>query len=116
MRLLQQSGFDVVEAATVQECLQKAADSPDVIVLDIHLPDGNGFDVCRKLRARPDTANTPIVHLSSTARNPEAKEESRLVGADDYLTSPFDPDQLLGRVRSLVQLRMLEQQPPDLHV
>lgn len=106
-RLLKTSGFRVLEASSGQECMQKVDESPDVIVLDIHLPDTNGFDVCRRLRSRPATATTPILHLSATAKNPEAREESRLVGANDYVTSPFDPEDLLGRLRSLVQVHML---------
>jgi len=77
------------------------------------LPDGNGFDLCRKLRANDSTASTPIVHLSSTATTAEAKEESRLVGADDFMTSPFDPDLLLVRLRSLVQAHMLTEEAPE---
>jgi CheY-like chemotaxis protein len=110
-RLLQQAGFEVIEATNGRECMQQAANAPDVIVLDIHLPDSNGFELCRKLRASAPTAKTPIVHLSSTATSAEAKEESRLVGANDYVTSPFDPDQLLGKVRSLVQAHYLAQDP-----
>lgn len=106
-RLLRQSGFDVLEASSGEECMEKVAASPHVIVLDIHLPDVNGFDVCRKLRASPRTANTPIVHLTSTAKSAEAREESRLVGANEYFTSPFDPDDLVVRLRSLVQHHLL---------
>lgn len=111
-RLLQQSGFEVIEATNGRECMQQATNSPDVIVLDIHLPDSNGFDLCRRLRAQAPTATTPIVHLSSTARDPEAQEESRLVGANEYMTSPFDPNYLLERLRSLVQAHMLMEEPP----
>jgi CheY-like chemotaxis protein len=111
-RLLQQAGFEVIEAANGRECLQQAANAPDVIVLDIHLPDSNGFELCRKLRASAPTAKTPIVHLSATATSAEAKEESRLVGANDYMTSPFDPSQLLVKLCSLVQAHYLTQDPP----
>jgi len=112
-RLLQRSGFEVIEATNARECMDLAASNPDIFVLDIHLPDGNGFDLCRKLRANDSTASTPIVHLSSTATTAEAKEESRLVGADDFMTSPFDPDLLLVRLRSLVQAHMLTEEAPE---
>ena len=87
-----------------------AARRPDVLVLDLMLPETSGLDVCRALRARPETAALPIIML--TAR---AEESDRVVGleigADDYVTKPFSPRELVARVGAL--LRRATRAPAD---
>jgi two-component system KDP operon response regulator KdpE len=94
--LLRSRGYDVDIAATGAEALQKVADRmPDLIVLDLGLPDLEGTEVCRRIRA---TSKVPIVVLS--ARGAEADKVNALdLGADDYVTKPFGPEELLARVR-----------------
>src|SRR5580765_7523649 len=66
-RVLKSAGYEVLEATTGATALAlAAAATPDLIVLDVNLPDMDGFEVCKRLRARPDTAQTPVLHLSAT--------------------------------------------------
>ena len=94
--LLRSRGYDVEVAGTGAEALQSAGEHPpDLIVLDLGLPDLEGSEVCRRIRA---TAKMPIIILS--ARGNEADKVAALdLGADDYVTKPFGPEELLARIR-----------------
>jgi two-component system KDP operon response regulator KdpE len=94
--LLRSRGYEVVVAGTGAEALQAiAARAPDLIVLDLGLPDIEGTEVCRRIRA--DSA-VPVIVLS--ARGGEADKVSALdLGADDYVSKPFSPEELLARIR-----------------
>lgn len=95
-------GFDVRVATLGAQGLELArADPPDVVVLDIGMPDVNGFDVCRRLRAHLDV---PVIML--TARDDvEDKVHALDLGADDYLSKPFAFDELIARVRAVMRRR-----------
>ncbi|WP_422392993.1 response regulator [Neomoorella humiferrea] len=97
---LQQAGFTTVTAGDGAEALAKAeTEKPDLIILDVMLPKVDGFEVCRSLRAR---GNTPILML--TARREEIDRVLGLeLGADDYLTKPFSPRELVARVRAILR-------------
>lgn len=106
---LEAAGFQVATAADGRSGLQKVRDGGiSLVILDVMLPEMDGFEVCKALRAHPATAQVPIIML--TAR---AEEIDRVLGfelgADDYLTKPFSPRELVLRVRGL--LRRLH--PPD---
>ena len=107
-RLLRQSGFDVVEGASGNEALSDATRQPDLILLDIGLPDINGLEVCRLLKAQHETASIPVIHLTASHTDEIARSESISAGAYDCISEPFDPDHLLKQVRSAVQVRYLE--------
>ena len=98
--LLQEEGFKVIPAAGGGECLRKAYEThPDLILLDIMLPDKDGTEVCRRLR---EISNVPIIML--TARSTEKqKVNSFSDGADDYVTKPFDNDELVARIRAILR-------------
>ncbi|MCX8092153.1 MAG: response regulator transcription factor [Verrucomicrobiae bacterium] len=102
---LKQAGFRVANAADGRAALKKArAWLPHLIVLDLMLPELDGFEVCKLLRADPATANIPILML--TARAAEVDRVLGLeLGADDYLTKPFSPRELLLRIRKLLERR-----------
>ena len=88
-------GFRVEIARTGESAITQAEDHPDLIVLDLGLPDTDGLEVIRRVRARTDT---PIIVLS--ARDSEREKVQALeIGADDYLTKPFGVDELVARVR-----------------
>jgi two-component system, OmpR family, response regulator MtrA len=105
---LEQAGFDVVSECTGADALETAArEHLRFVVLDLGLPDVDGFELCRKLRG---SADVPILIL--TAREEEADRIIGLeLGADDYMTKPFSPRELVARVRAV--LRRAEPIPPD---
>jgi two-component system, OmpR family, KDP operon response regulator KdpE len=107
--LLRSRGYDVTVAGTARDALASVeSERPDLIVLDLGLPDMDGIEVCRRVRARWDT---PIVVLS--ARGAEKDKVMALdEGADDYVTKPFGPDELLARVRAAIR-RMSSGGPGD---
>ncbi|MEM9495376.1 MAG: phosphate regulon transcriptional regulator PhoB [Pseudomonadota bacterium] len=95
--------FDVTLAGDGEEALMRIDESaPDVIVLDWMLPKISGIEVCRQLRAKPETRNIPIIML--TARSEEADRIRGLeTGADDYLTKPFSTAELIARLRAVLR-------------
>jgi two-component system, OmpR family, KDP operon response regulator KdpE len=97
---LKARNYDVAVASNGSEALHKIANERiDLIILDINMPDVNGFEVCRSVR---DTSNIPIIMLS--ARDEEKdKERCFEMGADDYLTKPCSLNELLGRIRAVLR-------------
>lgn len=100
---LEKEGYRVSVASDGEEALLAADESaPDLVVLDWMLPKAPGIEVCRRLRARQDTRNTPIVML--TARTEEGDRIRGLdIGADDYITKPFSMSELLARLRAVMR-------------
>ncbi|GIK47619.1 MAG: DNA-binding response regulator [Alphaproteobacteria bacterium] len=100
---LEKEGYRVSVAADGEEALMAANESaPDLVVLDWMLPKAPGIEVCRRLRARQETRNTPIVML--TARIEESDRIRGLdIGADDYITKPFSMSELLARLRAVMR-------------
>jgi two-component system KDP operon response regulator KdpE len=97
---LSTQGYEVVEATNGKAALELAAQNPDVIILDLGLPDIQGHELLRMLRARNESV--PIVVLSS--RGDEAGKVQALdLGADDYVTKPFGMDELLARMRAALR-------------
>ncbi len=97
---LKRAGYDAIEAGTGQEALDCLRDHPDigVAILDIMLPDMDGFDVCRRIRA----TNKQIGIIMLTARTQEMDKVTGLMtGADDYVTKPFSPAELTARIDAL---------------
>ena len=98
---LRHNGFDVVSVATGRAALEAVGErEPDLVVLDIMLPDLDGFDVCRRLRA--DGHKTPVLFL--TARDDtQDKVRGLTLGGDDYLVKPFSLDELVARVHAVLR-------------
>jgi CheY-like chemotaxis protein len=102
-RLLENAGLRVVEATTGEEAIRVAASKkPYLVILDLKLPDIDGFEVCKQLKANPDTRGIHIVHLTNTFKNEAARAMSVQVGADDYLTHPIEPDTLFAHLSRLL--------------
>src|SRR5262245_41204371 len=86
--VFRQEGFEVKEAGTGGEALRLAAEKPDLVVLDVQLPDVSGLEVCRRIRADPATTGIPVMHLSAVFVSPEDRTHALDGGADAYLTKP----------------------------
>src|SRR6185503_7254300 len=108
-RALRQAGFRVVEAGTGQSALALVLEErPDLVLLDIKLPDMSGLEVCRVLKSDPKTEHIPIVHISATFVSEEAKSVSMESGAEVYLAEPVGPHELTSTVRTVMRLRETE--------
>jgi DNA-binding response OmpR family regulator len=100
-RFLQKVGFTVRSALNGTAALEEARSSPPLLVLlDLMLPDISGFDVCEELKRDERTRSVPIVMVTAMVDD-ESRERGLACGAVAYLTKPFDPDQLIGTVKTL---------------
>lgn len=104
---LRKEGHRVTQAATGEAALAAVCgETPDLILLDLMLPELDGLEVCRRLKEEPQNAGIPVVML--TAKGEEADIVAGLeLGADDYITKPFSPKVLLARVRAVLRRRRL---------
>jgi putative two-component system response regulator len=103
--LLRREGFDVRDASDGPSALAECATfRPDLILLDILMPGINGFEVCRRIKATPETRLTPVVLITGLSAT-EDRIEGINAGADDFLSKPIDINELLARTRSLLRLK-----------
>jgi signal transduction histidine kinase len=108
VRSLRDAGYQVIEAKNGAEALLLAKGLPDLITLDVNLPDMLGFDVCRKIKSDPATSHIPVLHLSSTFIDPDARVKGLASGADAYLAEPIDRAELVATVAALLRLKTAE--------
>lgn len=109
-RILADADFRVEYASTGAEGLHLAAScQPDLIILDVKLPDMDGFEVCRRLKADPSTAITPILHLSAHFVRGRDRVRGLDIGADAYLAQPVEPDELVATARALIRIKVAEE-------
>jgi signal transduction histidine kinase len=108
VRMLIEAGFKVVEARTGTEALKLAENLPDLITLDVNLPDMDGFKICEFLKANPRTKHIPILHVSGTFVDPEYRVRGLKNGADAYLAEPIDRAELIATVEALLRVRRAE--------
>jgi diguanylate cyclase (GGDEF)-like protein len=100
---LRSAGYDVAVAGDGEEALEKAGDMrPDLVLLDVMMPRIDGFEVAQRLRKNPQTANTSIIMLTAKALSAD-KVTGLQAGADDYIIRPFDPIELLARVKGTLR-------------
>ena len=98
---LQLEGFEVETAVDGQDCLDKVTEiDPDVITLDVMMPRMDGWETAVQLRRSPGTAHIKVVLITARAQEDDKTHGAR-VGADAYLTKPFDPDEMIRVVREL---------------
>jgi two-component system cell cycle sensor histidine kinase/response regulator CckA len=107
---LKEEGFKVTEAGTGGEAIELARERPDVVVLDVSLPDISGFEVCRRIKAHPATASIPVLHLSGVHVSAKDKTQGLDQGADAYMTKPVEPAELVAQVKALVRLHRAEEE------
>jgi len=111
-RVLRQAGFEVMEAATGTEGLRLAeqeAEHVDLVLLDVNLPDVDGFEVCRRIKANPRTSTVPVLYLSAAYRSAEHRVTGLELGADGYLTQPVEPRELVATVNALLRAREVDE-------
>jgi PAS domain S-box-containing protein len=107
-RILEEGGYKVVEGETAADALRLAADRPDLIVLDVRLPDGSGFELARSMKAHGLTSDIPLLLISASFTSPSERAKGLDAGADSYLTHPVEPPVLLATVRALLRGRDAE--------
>ncbi|HEX6615395.1 MAG TPA: response regulator [Gemmatimonadales bacterium] len=107
-RILRQHGFGVREAATGRDGLDALAAGADLVVLDIRLPDMDGFEICRRIKADPATRDVPVLHISASLTGTDARVRGLEGGADGYLVHPVEPAELVATVRALLRARDAE--------
>ncbi len=107
-RLLKRGGYRMIEAGSWREGRRLLAAKPDVIILDIGLPDASGYEVCEQLKVDPDTAAIPVLMTSASFTKGLQKAQGLDSGADAYLTAPADPQELTATIRSLLRARDAE--------
>ena len=102
---LEALGFDIIKAYTGKEGIEKAhAERPDLIILDIMMPEMNGYDVCRKLKIDDKYKSIPIIILTAKFQ-PNDVEFGKEMGADAYLTKPLELGALLHKVNAILRVR-----------
>lgn len=110
-RTLERAGYRVLEAATGGEALEQARlHKPDLILLDMKLPDMNGFEVCRRIKQDPDTSSILVLQTSASLIDSSDRVKGLDSGADNYLTAPVDPLELIANVRALLRLRDIQRE------
>jgi PAS domain S-box-containing protein len=107
-RILRAAGFQTAEAGSGAEGIERAMQGVSAVVLDVHLPDMSGFDVCRQLRATPSTATVPVIHLSAEFTRNQDRVAGLDAGADAYLVHPVEPAILIATLQALVRARTAE--------
>jgi len=106
---LKRKPVEMLRANSGKECLVMAEErQPDVILLDIQMPEMDGFETLKRLRANSATAKIPVIFLTAQRKDPESIEAGLMMGADEYLTKPIDTDELLVRTKTLVRLKRME--------
>jgi adenylate cyclase len=102
--ILEPAGFSLSSASSGPEALERVAtELPDLVLLDVQMAGMNGYEVCRRIRESEETALVPVVMV--TSHDGEARIDGIRAGADDFVTKPFDQQELLLRVRSLVRIK-----------
>jgi PAS domain S-box-containing protein len=109
-QVLRAAGFTVHEASSGADALRlTVAEKPDLVILDVNLPDISGLEVCRRLKADPATARVPVLHLSATFVGARHRALGLEGGADGYLTEPVEPPVLVATVNALLRARRAEE-------
>ena len=108
---LKKKPITMYRASSGKECLAVAEEQlPDMIVLDIQMPEMDGFETLRRLRANPVTSKIPVIFLTAIKRDPQSIAEGILLGAEEYLTKPIDLEELFARVRSIYRVMAVQRE------
>ncbi|ESQ79020.1 response regulator [Asticcacaulis sp. YBE204] len=108
-RLLAKAGYATLEAATLKDGMAQLLAQPvDLVILDVNLPDGTGFDMCVRIKLQPQLASVPVLMTSALFIEGRDRAQGLECGADGYLTTPIDALELVATVRSLLRVRDAE--------
>src|SRR4051812_20121575 len=107
-RVIRAAGFRTAEAGSGAEALDLIAQGVSGVVLDVHLPDIDGFELCRMIRANPATATLPVIHLSAEYIRNEDRVTGLNAGADAYMVHPVEPAVLVAALQALIRARSAE--------
>src|SRR5215831_863741 len=109
-RILRQAGYDVLEASTGSETLELVrARRPDLVLLDLKLPDMSGYEVCGRIKDSPETATVLVLQISATYAGGSDRVRGLDSGADGYLAEPVEPAELLATIRAFLRLQRAEE-------
>jgi PAS domain S-box-containing protein len=108
--IFRRAGFRFREAATGREALQIAQEKPDLVLLDVQLPDINGFEVCRRIKSHPATRAIPVLHLSAMYVSSQDRTHGLEGGADGYLTKPVETNELIAQVNAILRIHRAEEE------
>ena len=109
-RILRQAGYAVAEASSGEEALHYLAeDQPDLVLLDVRLPDISGMEVCRRIKETPETSLIPVLHMSASFSDDRSKIAGLQGGADGYITEPMEPSLLIATIGAFLRMRSAEQ-------
>lgn len=103
-RMLQTAAFDVTEAGDAMSALHAIARRPDLVLLDLHLPDLDGFEVCRRIKTNPETAWMRVLPFTAVFRDEADRQRAFDVGADGYLVKPIGATELIATVNALLRV------------
>ena len=108
-RIMKGAGYETLEASNGADCLKLATDhKPDLILLDVVLPDIDGMEVCRRIKSDPETANISVVLLSSIHTESDSQAKGLEYGADGYIARPIPNRELIARVKSILRFKSAE--------
>lgn len=107
--VLEDEGHEVLESSTGKECLESVRNHrPDIVLLDVMLPDMTGIDVCRQIKADPTLSDTFVILVSGVRVSPDYQADGLNVGADGYLVKPITNRELVARVQSMIRIKGAE--------
>jgi DNA-binding response OmpR family regulator len=103
--ILEDEGYAMWTAKDGAEALRKAREiAPDILILDVMMPEKSGYEVCRTIKSDPDLKKTFVLMLSAKGQETE-KERGKEVGADEYFVKPFSPSELVARIKNVLDDR-----------
>lgn len=107
--ILQSAGYNVVEACSGDECLRRVReDRPDLVLLDVMLPDASGFDICKKIKEDPELAGPYVILISGMETSSGSKIKGLEIGADGYIVRPVSGHELLARIQAILRVKITE--------
>lgn len=100
---LQTTGYDVIKADNGEVAIQKIKEErPDLVIMDVMMPPPNGFQICRQIKDDPEFKKIPVILLTAKASESD-QFWGKEAGADSYLTKPYDPDELLDKIKEFLE-------------